>query len=654
MTPNAAPNVAATLSVGNAEQLDHAINRAIDSLRDEQTDACVAACETALDCQPQCPEALLLLGLTSLSLGEPAHAITLIEQAYAKNDRFSPFAQALAVAHAHIGNVNDGLFYAKLATTLPPHPKYPDILPSPFDNFLSNLEDARPFLYRSRATTSLEAGRFADAIDAASKQLSMSPGDPQSLRLLGRASTAAGATERAIATGHALVHGDPVEADDFALLGAALTTSGQWSEAANAYRAARHLAPDDPALASAQIANAVCDPAVSPSAAAALHSAWQTRFAPAARPRATEKRDPAKPLRIGYLSNAFHAGEVAQLIMPVLDLHGAAGAETYCYADGCRGDLITERIINTATRWTDLTGVDDLTAAAILVGDDLDIAIDLTGHGPGSRLRTLAHSAVPVTAGWFAYPHPSGLDHFVATETLWPTGDAEPSATGDAVAYLPRVWVPFHPPAIMPDVSPAPVMANGHVTFGINGNLAHIGAPFAAACHAVLSAHPTARLLIGNDRNLDDFAINRCYETFANVGLRHRVDIVDAAANFANPFEFYHHVDIALASGPVTSVVETCQALWMGVPVLCTPSDRPAGRAAAATLVAAGCEAWVAATDTALPAIAADLCAVPDDLAKTRGELRGRVSASPLADVATATRELEGLYCRLIADAQPA
>lgn len=644
MTPEPVSGAAATAFAGNDAELDHAIVQAIDSLNNQQADDCIAHCETALSHQPDCPEALVLLGLTSLSLGEPAHAITLIEKAYAADASCQPFAQALAVANARIGNVNDGLFYAKLATALPPHPRFPDLLPPAYENFLTHLEEAKPFLYRARAQSRLSKGQATAAIEAAAKQLTISPGDPNTLRILVKACTAAGSTERAIASGRALLHGDDIEPGDFTLLASALAAAGQWSEAAHVHRIACRTAPEDPVPASARLTHALSDPATTQSAMADLHQAWQNRFtAPPETLHTKPARNPNKPLRIGYFSNSFHGSDIAELIVPVLEAHAAGGVETYCYADGCRMDLVTEHIIDISTRWTDLTKVDDDTARAILNGDDLDVAVDLSGHGPNSRLLTLAGSTTLTTAGWFAYPHPCGLDHFIATDTFWPTTEPAP-LTGDGISYLPEVLIPYRPPAIMPAVGDAPILTNGVITFGINGDLAHIGPATAASCQIVLTAHPTARLLIGNNRDLDDFAIQRCYNAFANVGLRDQVDIVDAASNFANPFEFYHHVDVALATTPTASIVETCHALWMGVPVLCPPTDRAAGRTAAATLVAAGLDHWVADSEATLLEIASNVCGDSAILAQTRADLRDRVARSPLADIAGASRALEQLY----------
>ena len=194
--------------------------------------------ELALRLETDCAEAFLLVGLTSLLLGEPARAATIIAKAYELRPDTREFAQALAVANAQLGNINDGLFYTKLATTLPPHPEFPDILPPPYDNFLANVQEAKPGLYRARAERLLTEGKYAEAVEAAAEQLTVTPGDRASLYVLSAASRKAGANERALSAARALVHGDACQPEDFVLLAQTLTADGQFAAADNVLAAA--------------------------------------------------------------------------------------------------------------------------------------------------------------------------------------------------------------------------------------------------------------------------------------------------------------------------------------------------------------------------------------------------------------------------------
>ena len=143
----------------------------------------------------------------------------------------------------------------------------------------------------------------------------------------------------------------------------------------------------------------------------------------------------------------------------------------------------------------------------------------------------------------------------------------------------------FVPPAILPDVNELPAAVIGQVNFGIMGDLATIGTDIATKLKPLFDGMPGARLIIANKFDLDETCIRATYEAFSHLGLRDRVDIVNPTENFANEFEFYHHVDIALEITHTTSIIETSRALWMGVPVLTMPGRSFASRLAAATLI---------------------------------------------------------------------
>ncbi len=642
----------AALPGGKTLFLRETLYQATAHLAAGRVEEAIVACETVLKTEAGCAEAFLVLGLISFELDEPSHALPLLKRAHELQPDICDFTQALAAAYARVGNVNEGLFYAKLATTQPPHPTYPDLLPAEFRNFLTNLEESKPHLYRHRAERFLIERRPNDAIEACQKQLNISPGDPATLRLLARASRAAGQVERAIAAGHALLHGHDQTPEDLSEVAAALTTAGRFDEAQACHNAVLSMAPQDAKLGSRRLQDLIRSANASSVDVARAHAEWRhdhaaplTGKASLARPVApsasADKTD--RRLRVGYFCGQFHDNDLTRLLTPILDVHDRSRIEIYCYSDGKQSDLISERINHLSDRWTDLVDVDDETAAEILRGDAIDVAVDLTGHGDGCRLLTLARSTVPATANWLGYDHPVGNDYFLATPASWPDPEVPPTC-GGRVHHLSGPLACYAPPAILPEVNTLPASALGYVSFGIVADLAAIDTNVAATLRPLLLSIPNARLIINNRHELDETCVLRTYEAFSHLGLRDRIDIVNPAENFSNEFEFYHHVDIALDVAHRGCITETCRALWMGVPVLTVPRDNFAGRLTAATLIDAECREWVCqdAADLAHTGrlIALDL----STLADTRETLRGRVSASPLADVRATARSLESAF----------
>lgn len=625
------------------------VRAALEALEAEWYDEAILACEGALKRDPGCAEAVHLLGLVTLDLDQPTRALELLEKALEMNPEVQEFAEALAATYARLGKVNDALFYAKLATTLAPHRTIPGLLPERFGTFFGNLSSARPSLYRDRAERQLEGGELADAAASCERQLELTPGDTESLRILARACLGTGQAARAVSACHAVLHGAETDARDLSVLAQALSTAGRHDEAAACHQAAVDGAPEQPGLHARLLADLLRRPGVEAAQLADAHRQWQGRHAEGIAPRplpSTRDPDPERPLRVAYLSGAFHTNDLMQLFEPVLKAHVGGRIEALCYAEGARCDIMTERLMRSAAKWTDITGVDDETVWEILRGDAVDIVVDLSGHHEGGRPLVLARRPAPLAVSWLGYPHPPGvaaIDHFLTDGIAWPEGLGEP-ATGEGVWRLPRAHFACRLPGPLPPVGPSPAGQAGHLTFGVSGDLGLIGPGTAVLWGRALRALPDARLLICNRLDQDPACVERCLELFSHLGLRGRVDVVNMADNFASPLDFYQHVDVALHAAPCGTVVEACRALWMGVPVIALAGGHHAERLGASLLDAAGRPDWLAQSTEEIAEIALGLGADLGALAELRGRLRAEVEGSPLGDVAGFTRCLEDAY----------
>ncbi len=627
----------------------HMVRAALEALEAEWYDDAILACEAALKQDSGCAEAIHLLGLVTLELDQPRRALALLETAHGMNPELQEFAEALAAVYARLGKVNDALFYAKLATTLTPHATIPGLLPERFGTFFGNLDSARPSLYRGRAERQLESGDLTQAAASCEQQLELTPGDTESLRVLARACLGTGQAARAVTACHAVLHGDDSDGRDLSVLARALSAAGRHDEAAACHRAAVAQAPEQPGPHSRFLVDLLRRPGIEAVQLADAHRRWQLRHAEPIEPRplpGTHDADPERPLRVAYLSGAFYMNDLMQLFEPVLKAHRGARIEAFCYAGGTRGDIMTERLMRAAAKWTDITGVDDETVWEILRGDAVDIVVDLSGHHEGGRPLVLARRPAPVSVSWLGYPHPPGvaaIDHVLTDGHAWPQGLGEP-ATGEGLWRLPRAHFACRLPAPLPPIGPSPAGQAGLLTFGVSGELGLIGPDTALRWGRLLRALPGARLLICNRYDQDRGCVERCLELFSHFGLRGRVDVVDMAENFGSPVDFYHHVDIALDAAPCGTLVEACRALWMGVPVIALAGDHQAARLGASLLDAAGRGEWLAESPEEMVEIALRLGADLGALADLRGRLRDEVEGSALADVEGFTRCLEDAY----------
>uniref|UniRef100_C6E7I2 protein O-GlcNAc transferase n=1 Tax=Geobacter sp. (strain M21) TaxID=443144 RepID=C6E7I2_GEOSM len=349
-------------------------------------------------------------------------------------------------------------------------------------------------------------------------------------------------------------------------------------------------------------------------------------------------------IRIGYLSPDFRSHAVASFIEPVLKAHDRERFEIFCYANLPRPDRVTERVKALSEHWRDLYNIPDQIAALMIAADALDVLIDLAGHTSGNRLPLFARRPAPLQITWIGYPDTTGLkqmDYRITDRHADPPGKSERYHT-ETLLRLPRSFSCFLPPQEAPEVAPVPCLATGAVTFGSFNNLAKVTPETIALWCRVLDAVPGSRLLLKGRPFADSGVRERIASLFARGGIAgERVELHPGEPENSAHLAQYGRVDIALDTFPYNGTTTTCEALWMGVPVVTLAGTRHAARTGASILTNCGLDELVAEDEGEYLEIARRLAADRGRLSEFRKGARERLAASPLLDAAGVTRELE-------------
>jgi predicted O-linked N-acetylglucosamine transferase (SPINDLY family) len=355
-------------------------------------------------------------------------------------------------------------------------------------------------------------------------------------------------------------------------------------------------------------------------------------------------RPVGRRLRLGYLSPDFNHHAVAYFIEPVLAAHDRTRVEVFCYASVAVPDRFTDRLRGLAEHWRDIARLDDDAAAALIRADNLDLLIDLAGHSARHRLLVLARRPAPVQATWIGYPNTTGLDaidYRITDAVSDPVGQTE-AWHSEKLVRLPANFSCYRPDDDAPAVNNLPAAAAGAVTFGCFNQFAKVTPEVIALWARLLAKLPGSRLLL-KSRGLGDPGVAaRVQAAFAAAGVGPaRLILNGDELSVADHLGLYHKVDIALDPFPYNGTTTTCEALWMGVPVVTLAGSTHVSRVGASLLTHAGLAGWIAATpdDYVARAVAAvrDLPA----LAALRRGLREQVRTSPLCDAVRFTRGFE-------------
>ena len=361
-------------------------------------------------------------------------------------------------------------------------------------------------------------------------------------------------------------------------------------------------------------------------------------------------------IRIGYLSPDFRSHAVASFIEPILSHHDKSRFEIFCYANLARPDQTTERLKGLCEGWRDICEVGDEDAAKVIAADRLDILVDLAGHTAGNRLPLLARKPAPLQATWLGYPDTTGvpeLDFRITDRLADPPGTTE-QFHSERLIRLPRSFCCYLPPEPSPAVAPLPCLEAGRITFGSFNNLAKVTPEVIALWSGVLQAVPGSRLLMKCRPFADAEVSARIRELFAGEGVAaERIELHSGDASPADHLAQYGRVDIALDTFPYNGTTTSCEALWMGVPVVTLAGTRHAARTGVSILTNCGLASLIAPTPELYIAIACELARDAGRLQDLRAGLRNRVALSPLTDGAGVTRELEAAFMGMLQKLQP-
>ena len=362
--------------------------------------------------------------------------------------------------------------------------------------------------------------------------------------------------------------------------------------------------------------------------------------------------DPDRTLRVGYVSADFYCHPVGWLGSAPIINHDRTAVTAFLYANQTSSDWLTDKLRKSVDAWVPVMGLDDDSLAARIAADRIDILVDLAGHTAGNRLSVFAMRPAPIQVTWLGYAATTGLptmDYILLDEHhLCPhTQDF----MIENVVRLPQVRFCYTGPDYAGDVGKPPSSAtDGVVTFGSFNNSAKINDAVIALWARVLATVQHSRLLLKWRSLGDPLLQTRIRGAFLSHGIDGERIQFEGAMAHTDMLRRYCHVDVALDPFPFSGGLTTCEALWMGVPVVTLVGARPFARQTHAILHAIGRPEWSARTPEQYVEIAARLARDPIELGRTRLALRQQMLSSPLCDAVSFARDLERVYRKLWLD----
>ena len=510
------------------------------------------------------------------------------------------------------------------------------------------LDAGRPDFHNNLGEVYRRLGKIERAIACFQRAVALAPGYPEAWHNLGLALAAQGRLEEAAGCYRRALELRPDYANAWNNFGALRLDQGRIDEAIGCFEHALALKPDFAAAHSNLLCAGQYRQDVTPSGLRLAHEEYDRRHAAplraAWRPH-DNSPEADRPLRLGFVSRDLRRHPVGFFLVGALENLDRHTCEVACYSDWLAPDELTARLRAAATIWRDVFTMPDAQLAEQIRTDRIDILFDLAGHTTGNRLLVFARKPAPIQITWAGYVGTTGLeamDYLLADRFEVPP-EAEPYYR-ERVLRMPDGYVCYDPPAYAPVVGPLPARStqshpvrNGlpvcpAVTFGSLNHPAKIGAALVACWAAIFRRLPSSRLILKH-RGLEEGGTReRLRSLFHREGVpADRLHLAGGAPH-DEFLGWYNRIDIALDPFPYGGGLTTCEALWMGVPVVTYPGKTFAGRHSLSHLSNVGLAETIARDPGEYVEIAVSLAGDLPRLAALRADLRPRMAQSPLCD----------------------
>ena len=593
-----------------------------------QLDEAIAAYRQAIDLQPNFPEAFSNLGAALKDKGQLDEAIVAFQHAVTLAPGSPDVVNNFGLALGEKGRLDEAIAAHRQAIAL-------------------NPQHAEAHL--NLANTLKDRGQLDEAIVAYRQAISLQPQHAGAYFNLGIALREKGQLDEAIAAYRQAIVIKPGYHEACNNLGSALKDKGQLDEAIAAYRQAIVLQPNQPDALSNLIFTLHFHPGYDTRAIAFEHRNWiRQHGASLGHPFQTHDNDPSpnRRLRIGYVSPDLWEHPVGRFLAPLLAHHSKSEFEIYAYADVRSEDKMTQSLRSCADCWRRIIGLSDAQVAKLARQDKVDILVDLAMHTSGGRLRVFALKPAPVQVTYLAYCSSTGLetiDYRLSDPYLDPPGN-EQQFYSEKTIRLPETYWCYQPGADLPEVNPLPCLERGFITFGSLNNFCKVSGRALAVWAKLLHISRNSRLLIHSDEGSHR---QRLRERLEQDGIEPQRVQFAGKLPARDYFGLYHGIDIALDTFPYAGGTTTCDALWMGVPVVSLSGETAVGRGGVSILSNIGLPELAALSTDEYVKIAGELADDLPRLSSLRSTLRNRMRRSVLMDASGFTRKVEQAYRKM-------
>ncbi len=127
-----------------------------------------------------------------------------------------------------------------------------------------------------------------------------------------------------------------------------------------------------------------------------------------------------KKLKIGFISGDFFEHPVSYFLIDFISFFDDERFESFAYYNYGHEDSITLKLKDAFGNFKNISGLSDKDKLKIIIEDEIDILIDLAGHTSRNCMSIMKAKAAPLQATWLGFSETTGLneiDYIICDET---------------------------------------------------------------------------------------------------------------------------------------------------------------------------------------------------------------------------------------------
>ena len=562
---------------------------------DGSLDEAVSACRKALEIYPENFRTYFILGALLKGHGKPEEAVSCYQNALSIDPDHAETYSNLGDALSGQGKTNEAIICFQKALRLKP------------DDFKT---------YNNLGNTLRKQGKLSMAVEAYKKALEIEPG---------------------YATACNNIAG-------------AVLKQGKVAEAIKGYQEAVAIEPDYAIAHSNLLLTYNYQNHKDPEWLFSQHRNWAKTYALSEgdNPIFNPGIGPAdRKIRIGYCSPDFRTHSVAYFLEAIIKTHDRSGFEIFCYSDVICPNEVTRAFARSVDCFTNIAGIDNITVADQIRRDKIDILVDLAGHTAGYRISLFSIKSAPIQVTYLGYPNTTGftsMDYRLTDARADPPGLTDHLYT-EKLVRLPHTFLCYTPPEKSPEIEITANRDSSQIIFGSFNNRAKITPEVVRAWAKILTQISDARIVLKSGAFADPETRKILIDLFIENGVEHgRIELVSHIPSMFDHLQLYNRIDIGLDTFPYNGTTTTCEALWMGVPVITLAGKTHRSRVGTSLLSNVGLEDLIAETVEEYVEKGVSLANNVKKRKSIHRDLRSRMARSFLMDSARFTRSLERTY----------